>query len=494
MKNKIRYRLFFYFAAAFVVFSILISIIFTVLFSKYNVDLHKSSLEDRAVKIADTFSTFFVKPQASGQGGAGQGGAGQGSGYGAYLRFLDDIAMADVWVIDPNLEQVVRGYEKHKKERIAVKDLPEQAEMAVNDALMGKTSFTENFSSFLGAPSVTVATPIVVANGDVAGVVLLHTQIDDISAVSSTGLQLLLLSMGIAIVFSFGIAGILSLHFTKPLEKMKQTAMRVSKGDFSAKTGIAQNDEIGELAYIMDEMALRLGEASKESEKLEQLRRDFIANISHELRTPITVLRGSLEALCDGIVTSPEMVDDYHRQMLAESIHLERMVADLLDLSKLQNPDFNMDMQLVDIGQIAEDAAHSMQKIAQAKHISLSLLSDRQEAKFCGDYGRLRQMLIAVLSNAIKFSSENSSVQILASQKETHLTLVIADTGCGIAPQDLPHIFDRFYKQRSEQNKDGTGLGLAIAKQIADRHGIDMYIESALGEGTTVTFGFDLAL
>ncbi|MPN49112.1 Signal transduction histidine-protein kinase BaeS [bioreactor metagenome] len=130
----------------------------------------------------------------------------------------------------------------------------------------------------------------------------------------------------LSIAFSFG--------FTKPLNRMKQTALLLAKGDYTAKTDIHQKDEIGELALNLDVLSDRLDAETRESEKLHQLRRDFVANISHELRTPVTVLRGSLEALCEEVVSDPEQVKNYHRQMLKESIYLQRLVNDLLDLSR----------------------------------------------------------------------------------------------------------------------------------------------------------------
>ena len=166
--------------------------------------------------------------------------------------------------------------------------------------------------------------------------------------------------MGTAVLISFFIASGLAERFTKPLGKMKTAALRISGGDYSVKTDVLQGDEISELATALDDMAVKLNVASKESAKLEKLRRDFIANISHELRTPVTVIRGSLEALCDGVVSESQMVEDYHRQMLSESIYLERLVSDLLDLARLQNPDFTMEMSEVNLKDIVQDAVRSV--------------------------------------------------------------------------------------------------------------------------------------
>jgi signal transduction histidine kinase len=316
------------------------------------------------------------------------------------------------------------------------------------------------------------------------GAVLLHEQIENIRGATESGLVILLFSMGAAIAISFFIAGTLAGRFTKPLSKMKTAAVKISGGDYAVKTGVTQNDEIGELATALDDMAVKLDAASRESAKLEKLRRDFVANISHELRTPVTVIRGSLEALCDGVVSEPHMVADYHRQILSESVYLERLVSDLLDLARLQNPDFAMEMGEVDLKEIAEDAVRSIRRVADGKKVEVQLSHDGEGYTVFGDYGRLRQMLLVLLGNAVKFSPEGGTVEVALSADRHAMTLSVRDEGPGIAAEDLPHIFERFYKQRSEENKNGTGLGLAIAKQIAERHGIVLTAENRQDKGS----------
>lgn len=465
MKSKIRSRLLLYFSGSLLIFSLIIGLTFSALFSQYNMKIHKSVLESRALSIAQSLAGFW---SGSADQGTGRGMASQGMGYGMYLRFLDEIAMTDVWIVDPNLEQITRG---HGQSTLAHRDLPPEAEAVVTAALEGNTTFSESFGAFLGAPSVTVAAPITLEDGEIAGAVLLHEQIKTIRGATENGLLILLVSMGAAIVISFFIAGALAARFTKPLGKMKTAAQRISRGDYTAKADVAQEDEIGELAAALDDMADKLNVASEEGAKLEKQRRDFVANISHELRTPVTVIRGSLEALCDGVVSDPQMVREYQQQMLSESVYLERLVSDLLDLSRLQNPDFGMEMSVVDLREIVEDAARSIRRMADGKNVAVLLAHVGESFAVLGDYGRLRQMLLVLLDNAVKFSPQGKAVEVALSASKNEIALSVRDEGPGIAPEDLPYIFERFYKQRSEENKNGTGLGLAIAKQIADRHG-----------------------
>jgi signal transduction histidine kinase len=464
VKSKIRIRLLLYFAGSLLVFSLIIGLVFSALFSRHNLNVHKAELEDRTTNIAGALAGFWVGSADQVQG---RGMASQGMGHGAYLRFLDDIAMTDVWVVDRNLDQISRG---HGQASLAYNDLPAGAEAVIIASMDGKTTFSENFGALIGEPSITVAAPIVLSNGEIAGVVLLHEQIENIRGVTENGLIILLLSMVTAVIISFFIASALAGRFTKPLGKMKTAALRISGGDYSVKTNVVQYDEIGELATALDGMAEKLHAASQESSKLEKLRRDFVANISHELRTPVTAIRGSLEALCDGVVTKSRMVEDYHRQMLSESIYLERLVSDLLDLARLQNPDFTMEMSEVSLKDITQDAVRSIRSVAEEKSIEVQFSCDDKSFIVFGDYGRLRQILLILLDNAIKFSPAGGVVEVVLTEAPDKITLSVRDQGPGIAAEDLPYIFERFYKQRSETNKNGTGLGLAIAKQIADRH------------------------
>ena len=301
-------------------------------------------------------------------------------------------------------------------------------------------------------------------------------------AVSRSGV-ILAISTLIALLIGVLLSLIFSLSFTKPLKKMSSTAMKLAEGEYSAKTGVLGKDEMGELAKNLDILSERLALSSKESEKLDQLRRDFVANISHELRTPITVIRGSLEALCDGVVTNKNQVEEYHRQMLSESKGLQRLVGDLLDLSRLQNTDFEIEKSEVSLCELVNDTIRSAKSIADAKEIQLILENTAIDCTVLGDYGRLRQMLMTFLDNAIKFSPIGGRVSITLDDKEGKM-VSIRDKGIGIHKEDLPYVFDRFYKTKEVDNIGGTGLGLAIAKQIALRHDAEISVSSVPGQGS----------
>lgn len=486
MKNKIALKLTLYFSLTLIIFSIIIGVIFMNLFKRNAVEIHKNDIERRALTIAGTIAELMDGTRLNVNKGMGGGMMGKSNmamqgGLGAYIRNLNNIAMADAWIVDEELNILTTGTMAHMQYSYA--DLPSDADTVVKEAFKGKTIFSEGFSKLLKTPTLTVGTPIKAKN-EIVGALLIHSSVKGMNDAINNGFKILILSMAIALFLSIILSLVMAFSFTKPLKKMKDTAALLSDGDYGAKTGIKQNDEIGHLAAAMDILSQRLNEASMESDKMQKQRQDFITNISHELRTPVTVIRGSLEAICDGVVNEPDRMKEYHKQMLNESKSLERLVNDLLELSRLENADFKMEMQELNICQVLKDACRSATNIAMTKNIKIHYKEDREFYRYNGDYVRLRQMFLIVMDNAIKFSHENGSIYISLENNK----IIIKDEGIGILKEDLSMIFDRYYRVKTMENKTGTGLGLTIAKHIASRHNINIYAESEINKGASFTF------
>lgn len=491
-KNKIALKLSVYFAIALFIFAIIIGSVFMTLFKSQTEKIHKEEMTVRATSIASTISNYLETESSENVSTPEGKGKSQGSmmgnsksGYGAYLKFIGDIAGTDIWVVDQDLNMITSGYgQGGDLGSYQYTDLPPNAEKLISDVFSDKGVSSEVFSGVLGELTLTVGAPIKNGAGDVIGVVLLHSPIEGVNGAIKEGFTILASSILVALVIAFLISIGFSLTFTKPLKRMKITAKQLVEGKYETKNNIKQKDEIGELARTMDVLADRLEQASQESAKLDQVRKDFVANISHELKTPVTVIRGSLEALIEEIVTDPQKVARYHEQMLKETLFLQRLVGDLLDLSKLQNLDFSMETTEVSLKMVLEEVLRSVEALAQKKGVTFEIELDNSPFIVEGDYGRLRQMLLIVLDNAVKFSKPEGIISVSLKNR----VLTIRDQGVGIPKEELPYIFDRFYKSRSEENKSGTGLGLSIAKQIADRHNILLSAESEEGKGSSFIF------
>ena len=406
------------------------------------------------------------------------------------MRMIEDIAMGEVWIVDAKTGNIVQG-RNEKGQPLSYLKLPPNAEETIKKAISGETTTTENFNDYLNENSITVAVPI--KNGKtIEGVVLLHSPVKYMSSALKSGIYTLIFSILAALILASISAVWLSISFTKPLNKIRDTTTELAKGNYEVTTQIKQSDEIGELAKSIDKLALQLDKSSKESERFEKMRQNFIANISHELRTPITVIRGSIEAICDGIISNPEQLKDYNEQILSDSIHLQRLVNDLIDLTKLQNTDFSIDKSTINLFEIINDAVRSMKQISTKKGVKINFSAENaiEEDRylFVGDYQRIRQMIIIVLDNAIKFSNENQKVDILLKKENKKYELKICDSGRGIDPENIGEIFNRYHKSNTEENKNGMGLGLAIAKEIALRHNIEIFVESEPNIKTIFTF------
>ena len=504
MKNKIALKLTLYFSSVLLVFALIIGSVFYQFFKEHTVDIKKQEMRVRAEKIADVLSDNMSRMEQK---------HGSGIASSKFITYLDNVTQEIVWVVDSD-----RQLNVNKERKIAPKPLrqhhhsilslfeesnplppppfrkppqnnkeaydrlPPQIKEKVEKCFKGKSFALEEYNPMLDGIMLTVGQPVRDANGQVKAVLLLHSPVAGLREAVWEGLRILLISLVAAAVLGMLLAVVLSWRFTKPLNIMKNIAERLAERDYAARTNIRQQDEVGELAQTLDVLAQRLELADEESQKLEKLRREFIANISHELRTPVTVIRGSLEALRDGVVTEKEDVREFHEQMYKESLFLQRLINDLLDLSRLQNTDFPIEKAPLNLVDVIGDAVRGSRQIGKEKKLEIVSRIDKDVYLLNGDYGRLRQMLMIFLHNSIKFSPEGGQIEVILQGDK----LLVRDRGCGIKPEDVPHAFDRFYKARNEQNKSGSGLGLAIAKQIALRHEMELSLESVVGEGTTI--------
>ncbi len=245
-----------------------------------------------------------------------------------------------------------------------------------------------------------------------------------------------------------------------------------------------QGNVTGSVALVQD---------ISESERLEQLRKDFVANVSHEFRTPLTVIKGSLEALVDGTIDEKNDIERYHQRMLSETRSLERLVGDLLELSRLQSGKISISKEKVHIPSLLSDIIKSLQTIANKKEIQIACTFPEDVPPVMGDYDRLRQLFVIIIDNAIKYSPDKTVVNVSINIGDT-LEVLIKDHGYGISAEELPYVWDRFYKADKSRKGSGTGLGLAIAKHLIQLHSGNISMQSSLGKGTTVTISLPMEI
>lgn len=466
--NKLTRKLFRYFAILETVFALIVFLGFCGVFHFYTVSLHQKELKERAETIASKMEAFMETdvPQ---------------SGRGAYLKFLDDISMADAYLISADGQPFFFGQHKNyiKEPTKEVSDFANQVFVAQEFVQKQGQDDSGSLVTYVGMPvwkESTIVGAVVIADGNA---------VDGESFVQAAAI--LGVCLLVTLLVSFSASRYLSGRFMDPIRKIADTIKELADGNYNAKTDIRDKTELGQLAMETDQLAEKLEDTRLENQRLVQLQKDYFADISHELRTPVTVIRSSLEAICDGVVRG-EKAEEYQRQMLEESISLQRLVNDMLELSRLQNQDFPIEKQEMDILMALEDAVRAVRVISGKKQIQIIYEKTENEWMVNGDYGRLRQMFIAALDNVIKYSDMGQNVLINAQKEDsTLLRISIQDHGCGIPQEELENIFRKFYRSSVSKEK-GSGLGLAIIKSIGERHGIEVALSSTCGKGTEISF------
>jgi len=226
-----------------------------------------------------------------------------------------------------------------------------------------------------------------------------------------------------------------------------------------------------------------------EAQRVEQLRRDYVANVSHELRTPLTGIRGMVEPLIDGCYDTEEERLECYRIIWKETMRLEKLVGEMLDMSRLQDGRVRVELEPLELPGILEAAVRGMKPIADEAGVELSVSTDGTALACLGNENRITQVLVILIDNALSFTPRGGSVTVFARDGGEEVLVGVRDTGCGIEPKDLPLIFERFYKvDKSRMGTEGTGLGLSIAKLLTQLMGGDIAVKSEVGVGSEFTF------
>lgn len=244
---------------------------------------------------------------------------------------------------------------------------------------------------------------------------------------------------------------------------------------------IVKNDEWKGIIIVFHDIT--------ELKKLEQMRKDFVANVSHELKTPITSIKGFSETLLDGALKDEQALYDFLKIILSESDRLQELIQELLDLSKIEQQDFVLQIESVNVSTILEESIAMLCGKAEEKNIRLVLESKSPSLWVEGEANRIKQIFINLITNALNYTTSEGEVKIEASEDADNVRVVVHDNGIGIESKELPRIFERFYRVDKARSRDsgGTGLGLAIVKHILEVHKGKITVESCPGKGTSFT-------
>ncbi len=306
-------------------------------------------------------------------------------------------------------------------------------------------------------------------------------------AILITGLIIAL----IVVVFSM----LLARHLTRPVESLTEAAEQMKQGDYARRVEQPRSqDELGRLALTFNAMAETIEADVKELRRQEQLRRDLLANIAHDLATPLTAIQGFSEALADDVISDPAARQETAQLIAREVQRLRRLVADMQQMSSLEAGRIQLDLAPLDLHTLVDETLAVIQPECDQEGITLRNEIAPTAPPVLADSDRITQVLLNLLDNARRHTPAGGTITIGAKPEGTMLSVWVSDTGSGIDPDDLPHIFERFYKvDRARTGSAGSGLGLSIVKAIITSHGGTIAAESKPGKGTCITFSLPLA-
>jgi signal transduction histidine kinase len=278
----------------------------------------------------------------------------------------------------------------------------------------------------------------------------------------------------------------------KPLYKLKASANEIKEGNLDFEINISSKDEIGEVCTAFEEMRARLKESIEVQLQYEENRKELISNISHDLKTPITAIKGYIEGIRDGVADTPEKMDRYINTIYTKAGDVDKLIDELFLYSKLDLHRFPFSFTNVNVYQYIDDCIEELYFPLLKKNITINHNSIYTKPLYViADVQQLKRVFINIIENAVKYmDKENGKINIIIKQDESSVIIEVCDNGQGIPSEALPHIFDRFYRADPARNisTGGSGLGLSIAKKIIEEHGGVISANSIEGEGTNMVF------
>jgi len=393
------------------------------------------------------------------------------------LSTLSSYSEATIWIVDTkgniNIDSTDLSNSAKKIENFDILDFG------------NKYYCIGNFYGSFSEDILTVYAPITVSY-KVRGYVLIHKSISSIVDTANTITTIGYQTLGFIALAGFLVFGLFTVVIYLPIRKLKKAADAYAQGDYSATADVHSNDEIGYLAASVNYMA-------NELHTLEDDQKKFISNVSHDFRSPLTSIKGYIEAILDGTIPV-EMQEKYLNIILFETERLNKLTKSLLELNKFGSRGIMLDVSIFDINQTIKTTAQTFEGVCTKKQLSFDLTLTGEQLMVRADYGKIQQILYNLIDNAIKFSHDNSTIYIETTTKNEKVFVSIKDTGIGIPKDSINKIWERFYKSDLSRGKDkkGTGLGLAIVKEIINAHNENINCISTEGVGTEFIFTLPL--
>ena len=352
----------------------------------------------------------------------------------------------------------------------------EKIEMPDFEAALASPDRMGSFQGELGGERIIAISSIAPVNDESLVAVRLVASLTRVDGLIYTVVTMAVLA-GIAIIFFMLLSGSYFISsIVIPVGEIGKTARKIAHGNFSTRLEKKNDDEIGDLCEAINYMAEELGNTDK-------MKNEFISSVSHELRTPLTAIKGWSETILDA-GDDRETIQKGMRVIISETDRLSLMVEELLDFSRMQSGRLKLIIEKIDLLAELEEAVLMYTEKARREQLDFQYEEQLEAAIVMADKNRLRQVFINIIDNAIKYSDAGGKIRILAAAEGDYFVVSVSDTGCGISPEDLPKIKQKFYK--ANLTRRGSGIGLAVADELVSSFGGSIDVQSTLGEGTTV--------
>lgn len=446
-----------------------ITVLLSIFVSNYLTNEKKQVLKDNCYAVAEAISKL------------------DGSGLSenenlALFRAMSAVTEADIFITDKSGkvlvcscdEWAVDGLCSHNSSQVSLGIISKSLDSDYNEA--------GDLDGLYPQVQFTYSTKLSDSQGNVIGVVFSTLSHQNIRLFYNAILKLFVFSALVPIIVMFFAEYFISYRFTKPLKLMSDAARSMANGDFSKRIPVTGDDEIGELAVAFNQMTNSLVQ-------LESTRRRFIANVSHELKTPMTTIGGFIDGITDGTIP-PEKQSYYLSLVSAEIKRLSRLVQSMLCLAKLESGEQQINRSEFDLSDMLFKILVSQEQRIAEQQLELEGLEVMQPIKVNADYDLIYQVVYNLVDNAVKFTNAGGKISFHTAEFGNAVEFKIRNTGEGIEQKDLPFIFERFYKTDKSRSavKDSTGLGLHLAYTIISIHGGKISVQSKLGEFTEFTF------
>jgi signal transduction histidine kinase len=292
----------------------------------------------------------------------------------------------------------------------------------------------------------------------------------------------------VAVIIALTVAYLFSRSITLPISRMQDAAQRIAKGDFSRKVDIKSKDELGRLAKSLNIMAAELQQKMENLRRMDKIRTDFVANVSHELKTPLTLIKGYIETLQDRAINDKDKAHRFISIIKEHAGRLENIIEDLLRLSELELSKDCLNKTEFNLSKLVDEVTLSFGYALDSKRQSLNVDLQGDDFGIKADRDKIEQVIVNLIDNAIKYTNEGGRINVFLIEDKNDITLIVKDNGIGIPTEDIDRVFERFYRVDKARSRElgGTGLGLGIAKHIVLTHNGQISIESEISKGTEV--------